>query len=138
MPQYVVISDDAKFGNPNSLHLIENGQVTLNTSNFGPNSYFTIATAATPLTVPDVTLTDDELTWEAVAHADKYEVTIELEDGTKRTVEVTEKALNLSQLVPSLEVGTYKVTVTAKTDSPAYSDSEDQIRKVMLLLIRRS
>ncbi|MGG4400688.1 S-layer homology domain-containing protein [Paenibacillus amylolyticus] len=124
LPRYVVISNDAQFGNPNSLHLIENGQVTLNTSSFGPNSYFTIATAATPLTVPDVTLTDDELTWEAVVHADKYEVTIELEDGTKRTVEVTETALNLSQLVPSLEVGTYKVTVTAKTDSPAYADSE--------------
>lgn len=124
LPQYVLISDDAQFDGQDSIHLIENGQVTLNTSNFGPNSYFTIATAATPLTVPDVTLTDDELTWEAVAHADKYEVTIELEDGTKRTVEVTEKALNLSQLVPSLEVGTYKVTVTAKTDSPAYADSE--------------
>ncbi|MEK4114444.1 hypothetical protein ABIC86_003530 [Paenibacillus sp. DS2363] len=129
LPQYVVISDDAKFGNPNSLHLIENGQLTLNTSSFGPNSYFTIATAATPLTVPDVTLTDDELTWEAVAHADKYEVTIELEDGTKRTVEVTGMALNLSQLVPSLEVGTYKVTVTAKTNNPAYSDSEESNSK---------
>ncbi|MDQ0659493.1 S-layer homology domain-containing protein [Paenibacillus sp. W2I17] len=124
LPQYVVISDDAQFDGQDSFHLIENGQVTLNTSNFGPNSYFTIATAATPLTVPDVTLTDDELTWEAVAHADKYEVTIELEDGTKRTVEVIGTALNLSQLVPSLEVGTYKVTVTAKTDSPAYADSE--------------
>ncbi|MET1172367.1 S-layer homology domain-containing protein [Paenibacillus amylolyticus] len=128
-PRYVVISDDTQFGNPNSLHLIENGQVTLNTSSFGPNSYFTIATAATPLTVPDVTLTDDELTWEAVAHADKYEVTIELEDGTKRTVEVTGMALNLSQLVPSLEVGTYKVTVTAKTNNPAYSDSEESNSK---------
>ncbi|WP_339284870.1 S-layer homology domain-containing protein [Paenibacillus sp. FSL R5-0486] len=125
LPRYVVISDDTQFGNPNSLHLIENGQLTLNTSSFGPNSYFTIATAATPLTVPDVTLTDDELTWEAVAHADKYKVTIELEDGTKRTVEVTGMALNLSQLVPSLEVGTYKVTVTAKTNNPAYSDSEE-------------
>ncbi|OME91801.1 hypothetical protein BK124_26900, partial [Paenibacillus amylolyticus] len=124
LPQYVVISNDAQFDGQDSFHLVENGQVTLNTSNFGPNSYFTIATAATPLTVPDVSLTDDELTWEAVAHADKYEVTIEQEDGTKRTVEVTEKALNLSQLVPSLEVGTYKVTVTAKTDSPAYADSE--------------
>ncbi|MEO2210356.1 S-layer homology domain-containing protein [Paenibacillus amylolyticus] len=129
LPQYVVISDDAQFGNPNSVHLIENGQVTLNTSNFGPNSYFTIATAATPLPAPDITLTDDELTWEAVAHADKYEVTIELEDGTKRTVEVTGTALNLSQLVPSLEVGTYKVTVTAKTDSPAYADSEESNSK---------
>ncbi|PJN57710.1 hypothetical protein PAEAM_39230 [Paenibacillus sp. GM1FR] len=124
LPRYVVISNDAQFDGQDSIHLIENGQVTLNTSNFGPNSYFIIATAATPLTVPDVTLTDDELTWEAVAHADKYEVTIELEDGTKRTVEVTGTALNLSQLVPSLEVGTYKVTVTAKTDSPAYADSE--------------
>ncbi|MGV2963366.1 S-layer homology domain-containing protein [Paenibacillus sp. AGC30] len=124
LSQYVVISNDAQFDGQDSFHLIENGQVTLNTSNFGPNSYFTIATAATPLTVPDVTLTDDELTWEVVAHADKYEVTIELEDGTKRTEEVTGTALNLSQLVPSLEVGTYKVTVTAKTDSPAYADSE--------------
>ncbi|WP_340031507.1 S-layer homology domain-containing protein [Paenibacillus sp. FSL K6-1122] len=129
LPRYVVISDDTQFGNPNSLHLIENGQLTLNTSSFGPNSYFTIATAATPLTVPDVTLTDDELTWEAVAHADKYEVTIELEDGRKRTVEVTGMALNLSQLVPSLEVGTYKVTVTAKTNNPAYSDSEESNSK---------
>ncbi|UOK63656.1 Ig-like domain-containing protein [Paenibacillus sp. OVF10] len=129
LPQYVVISDDTQFGNPSSVHLIENGQVTLNTSNFGPNSYFTIATAATPLSAPDITLTDDELTWEAVAHADKYEVTFELEDGTKRTVEVTGTALNLSQLVPSLEVGTYKVTVTAKTDSPAYADSEESNSK---------
>lgn len=138
LPRYVVISDDAKFGNPNSLHLIENGQLTLNTSSFGPNSYFTIATAATPLTVPDVTLTDDELTWEAVAHADKYEVTIELEDGTKRTVEVTGMALNLSQLVPSLEVGTYKVTVTAKTNNPAYSDSEESNSKSYVVAIDKS
>ncbi|WP_017691513.1 S-layer homology domain-containing protein [Paenibacillus sp. PAMC 26794] len=129
LPQYVVISDDTQFGNPNTLHLIENGQVTLNTSNFGPNSYFTIATAATPLSAPDITLTDDELKWEAVEHADKYEVTIELEDGTKRTVEVPGTALNLSQLVPSLEVGTYKVTVTAKTNNPAYSDSEESNSK---------
>ncbi|OMF55223.1 hypothetical protein BK141_28455 [Paenibacillus sp. FSL R5-0765] len=138
LPQYVVISNDAQFGNPNTLHLIENGQVTLNTSNFGPNSYFTIATTATPLTVPDVTLTDDELTWEAVAHADKYEVTIELEDGTKRTVEVTGMALNLSQLVPSLEVGTYKVTVTAKTNNPAYSDSEESNSKNYVVAIDKA
>ncbi|MEK4371621.1 S-layer homology domain-containing protein [Paenibacillus sp. FSL R5-0473] len=138
LPRYVVISDDTQFGNPNSLHLIENGQLTLNTSSFGPNSYFTIATAATPLTVPDVTLTDDELTWEAVAHADKYEVTIELEDGRKRTVEVTGMALNLSQLVPSLEVGTYKVTVTAKTNNPAYSDSEESNSKSYVVAIDKS
>ncbi|MFL0376716.1 S-layer homology domain-containing protein [Paenibacillus amylolyticus] len=134
LPQYVVISEDTQFDGQDSFHLIENGQVTLNTSNFGPNSYFTIATAATPLTVPDVTLTDDELTWEAVAHADKYEVTIELEDGTKRTVEVTGTALNLSQLVPSLEVGTYKVTVTAKTNNPAYSDSEESNSKSYVVI----
>ncbi|MEK4076000.1 S-layer homology domain-containing protein [Paenibacillus sp. FSL M7-0656] len=124
LPRYLVISDDAKFDAPKSFYLIENGQVSINTSNFGLNSYFTIAEVAAPLTAPDITLIDDELKWEAVEHADKYEVTIELEDGRKRTVEVTEKALNLSQLVPSLEVGTYKVTVTAKTDSPAYADSE--------------
>ncbi|MDQ0723553.1 hypothetical protein QF049_004814 [Paenibacillus sp. W4I10] len=134
LPQYVVISEDTQFDGQDSFHLIENGQVTLNTSNFGPNSYFTIATAATPLTVPDVTLTDDELTWEAVAHADKYEVTIELENGTKRTVEVTGTALNLSQLVPSLEVGTYKVTVTAKTNNPAYSDSEESNSKSYVVI----
>ncbi|WP_091012299.1 S-layer homology domain-containing protein [Paenibacillus amylolyticus] len=138
LPRYVVISDNTQFGNPNSLHLVENGQVTLSTSSFGPNSYFTIATAATPLTVPDVTLTDDELTWEAVAHADKYEVTIELEDGTKRTVEVTGTALNLSQLVPSLEVGTYKVTVTAKTNNPAYSDSEESNSKSYVVAIDKA
>ncbi|MBD8841979.1 FIVAR domain-containing protein, partial [Paenibacillus sp. CFBP 13594] len=138
LPRYVVISDNTQFGNPNSLHLIENGQVTLSTSSFGPNSYFTIATAATPLTVPDVTLTDDELTWEAVAHADKYEVTIELGDGTKRTEEVTGTALNLSQLVPSLEVGTYKVTVTAKTNNPAYSDSEESNSKNYVVAIDKA
>ncbi|MDR6719232.1 S-layer homology domain-containing protein [Paenibacillus sp. 2003] len=138
LPQYVVISEDAQFDGQDSFHLIENGQVTLNTSNFGPNSYFTIATAATPLTVPDVTLIDDELTWEAVAHADKYEVTIELEDGTKRMVEVTGTALNLSQLVPSLEVGTYKVTVTAKTNNPAYSDSEESNSKSYVVAIDKS
>ncbi|MEO2256119.1 S-layer homology domain-containing protein [Paenibacillus amylolyticus] len=129
LPQYVVISEDTQFDGQDSLHLIENGQVTLNTSNFGPNSYFTIATAATPLTVPDVTLTDDELTWEAVAHADKYEVTIELEDGTKRTVEVPGTVLNLSKLEPPLEAGSYTVTVTAKTNNPAYADSEESNSK---------
>ncbi|XOI99088.1 S-layer homology domain-containing protein [Paenibacillus polymyxa] len=124
LPRYLVISDDAKFDAPKSFYLIENGQVSINTSNFGLNSYFTIAEVAAPLTAPDITLIDDELKWEAVEHADKYEVTIELEDGTKRTEEVTGTALNLSQLVPSLEVGTYTVTVTAKTNNPAYSDSE--------------
>ncbi|MGC5774869.1 S-layer homology domain-containing protein [Paenibacillus pabuli] len=44
-PQYVVISDDEQFDAQDSIHLIENGQVTINTSNFGPNSHFTIATA---------------------------------------------------------------------------------------------
>ncbi|MEK4277131.1 S-layer homology domain-containing protein [Paenibacillus sp. FSL R7-0026] len=124
LPRYLVISDDAKFDAPKSFYLIENGQVSINTSNFGLNSYFTIAEVAAPLTAPDITLIDDELKWEAVEHADKYEVTIELEDGTKRTEEVTGTALNLSQLVPSLEVGTYTVTVTAKTNNPAYSDSK--------------
>ncbi|WP_413406733.1 S-layer homology domain-containing protein [Paenibacillus amylolyticus] len=138
LPQYVVISNDAQFGNPNSLLLIENGQVTLNTSSFGPNSYFTIATAATPLTVPDVTLTDDEFTWEAVAHADKYEVTIELEDGTKRTEEVTGTVLNLSQLEPSLEAGNYTVTVTAKTNNPAYADSEASNTKSYVVVIDKA
>lgn len=124
LPQYLVISDDAQFGNPNSLHLIQNGQVTLNTSNFGPDSYFTIATAVTSLTTPDVTLTDDELKWETVEHADQYEVTIEMENGTKRTVEVPGTVLNLSQLEPPLQAGAYTVTVTAKTNNPAYADSE--------------
>ncbi|QOS81866.1 S-layer homology domain-containing protein [Paenibacillus sp. JNUCC31] len=124
-PQYVVISDDEQFDDQDSIHLIENGQVTINTSNFGPNSYFTIATAATPLTAPEVKLIGDELKWEAVEHADKYEVTIQLEDGTTRKVEVPGTALNLSQLEPSLESGTYTVTVTAKTNNPAYSDSEE-------------
>ncbi|MDT9722157.1 S-layer homology domain-containing protein [Paenibacillus sp. ClWae2A] len=138
LPQYVVISDDTQFGNPNSLHLIENGQVTLNTSNFGPNSYFTIATAATPLSAPDITLTDDELTWEAVEHADKYEVTIELEDGTKRTVEVPGTVLNLSQLEPPLEAGAYTVTVTAKTNNPAYADSEASNTKSYVVVIDKA
>lgn len=138
LPQYVVISDDAQFGNPNSVHLIENGQVTLNTSNFGPNSYFTIANAATPLSAPDITLTDDELTWDAVEHADKYEVTIELEDGTTRTVEVTGTVLNLSQLEPSLKAGNYTVTVTAKTNNPAYADSEASNTKSYVVVIDKA
>ncbi|KAA8753908.1 S-layer homology domain-containing protein [Paenibacillus sp. UASWS1643] len=138
LPQYVVISDDTQFGNPNSLHLIENGQVTLNTSNFGPNSYFTIATATTPLSAPVITLTEDELTWEAVEHADKYEVTIELEDGTKRTVEVTGTVLNLSQLEPSLKAGTYTVTLTAKTNNPAYADSEKSNAKSYVVIIDKA
>ncbi|WP_440114776.1 S-layer homology domain-containing protein [Paenibacillus sp. QZ-Y1] len=124
LPRYVVISNDEQFDAQDSFHLIENGQVTINTSNFGSNSYFTIAAAATPLTAPDVKLTGDELKWEAVEHADKYEVTIELEDGTTRTVEVTGTVLNLSELEPSLEAGTYTVTVKAKTNNPAYADSE--------------
>lgn len=138
LPQYVVISDDAQFGNPNSVHLIENGQVTLNTSNFGPNSYFIIATAATPLSAPDITLTDDELIWETVEHADKYEVTIELEDGTKRTVEVSGTVLNLSQLDPPLEAGAYTVTITAKTNNPAYADSEASNTKSYVVIIDKA
>lgn len=138
LPQYVVISGDDQFGAPDSIHLIENGEVTLNTSNFGPNSYFTIATAATPLTVPDVTLTDDELKWEAVEHADKYEVTIELEDGKKRTVEVTDIVLNLSQLEPPLEAGAYTVTVRAKTNNPAYSDSKGSNSKSYVVAIDKA
>ncbi|WP_340015061.1 S-layer homology domain-containing protein [Paenibacillus sp. FSL K6-1318] len=138
LPQYVVISDDTQFGNPNTLHLIENGQVTLNTSNFGPNSYFTIATAAASLTAPDITLIDDELKWEVVEHADKYEVTIELEDGTTRTVEVTGTALNLSQLEPPLKAGAYTVTVTAKTNNPAYADSEASNTKSYVVIIDKA
>lgn len=138
LPQYLVISDDAQFGNPNSLHLIQNGQVTLNTSNFGPDSYFTIATAVTSLTAPDVTLTDDELKWETVEHADKYEVTIEMENGTKRTVEVPGTVLNLSQLEPPLRAGAYTVTVTAKTNNPAYADSEASNGKSYVVIIDKA
>ncbi|MFX3648816.1 MAG: S-layer homology domain-containing protein [Paenibacillus sp.] len=138
LPQYLVISDDAQFGNSNSLHLIQNGQVTLNTSNFGPDSYFTIATAVTPLTAPDVTLTDDELQWETVEHADKYEVTIEMENGTKRTVEVPGTVLNLSQLEPPLNAGAYTVTVTAKTNNPAYADSEASDGKIYVVIIDKA
>ncbi|APO43041.1 hypothetical protein BS614_02465 [Paenibacillus xylanexedens] len=138
LPQYVVISDDAQFDDQDSYHLIENDQVTLNTSNFGPNSYFTIVTAATPLSAPDITLTDDELKWEAVEHADKYEVTIELEDGTKRTVEVPGTVLNLSQLDPPLEAGAYTVTVTAKTNNPAYADSEASNTKSYVVVIDKA
>ncbi|MCP1187452.1 S-layer homology domain-containing protein [Paenibacillus sp. 1781tsa1] len=138
LPQYLVISDDAQFGNPNSLHLIQNGQVTLNTSNFGPDSYFTIATAATPLSAPVITVIDDELTWEAVEHADKYEVTIEMENGTKRTVEVPGTVLNLSQLEPPLKAGAYTVTVTAKTNNPAYADSEASNGKSYVVIIDKA
>ncbi|MEK4663647.1 S-layer homology domain-containing protein [Priestia sp. FSL H7-0729] len=138
LPQYVVISDDTQFGNPNSLHLIQNGQVTLNTSNFGPDSYFTIATAATPLSAPVIMLIDDELTWEAVEHADKYEVTIEMENGTKRTVEVPGTVLNLSQLEPPLKAGAYTVTVTAKTNNPAYADSEASNGKSYVVIIDKA
>ncbi|WP_433749080.1 S-layer homology domain-containing protein [Paenibacillus amylolyticus] len=138
LSQYLVISDDAQFANPNSLHLIQNGQVTLNTSNFGPNSYFTIATATAPLTAPDITLTGDELTWETVEHADNYEVTIEMENGTKRTVEVPGTVLNLSQLEPPLKAGTYTVTVTAKTNNPAYADSEASDAKSYVVVIDKA
>ncbi|MBT2284924.1 S-layer homology domain-containing protein [Paenibacillus polymyxa] len=137
-PRYIVISDDEQFDGQDSFHLIENGQVTLNTSNFGPNSYFTIAAAATPLSAPDIELTGDELNWEVVEHADKYEVTIELEDGTTRTVEVTGTALNLSQLEPSLEAGNYTVTVTAKTNNPAYADSEASNTKSYVVVIDKA
>lgn len=123
-PRYLVISNDEQFDAQDSFHLIENGQVTLNTSNFDSNSYFTFAAAANPLTTPDVTLTGDELNWEAVEHADQYEVTIKLEDGSKRTVPVEGTSLNLSLLEPSLAPGSYTVTVTAKTNNPAYSNSE--------------
>ncbi|MBN2981016.1 S-layer homology domain-containing protein [Cohnella algarum] len=88
-----------------------------------PETY-TVPEPATPLAKPVVDLTGDDLTWEAVTNADKYEVAIELEDGTSRTVEVTGTSVDLSTLDPALQPGTYTVTVTAKSDNPAYTDSE--------------
>lgn len=127
--QYLIISNDDQFDTQDSFHLIENGQVTLDTSNFGPDSYFTFALVADALATPDVILTGDELNWEAVEHADQYEVTLQLEDGTKRTVPVDGTSLNLSLLEPPLESGEYTVTVTAKTNDPAYSNSEPSTPK---------
>ncbi|WFR63792.1 S-layer homology domain-containing protein [Paenibacillus amylolyticus] len=90
------------------------------------------------MTAPDVTLTDDELQWETVEHADKYEVTIEMENGTKRTVEVPGTVLNLSQLEPPLKAGAYTVTVTAKTNNPAYADSEASDGKSYVVIIDKA
>lgn len=123
-PRYLIISNDDQLDTQDSFHLIENGQITLDTSNFSADSYFTFAITANPLATPDVTLTGDELNWEAVEHADQYEVKIQLEDGTTRTVPVEGTSLNLSLLEPPLESGKYTVTVTAKTNNPAYSNSQ--------------
>ncbi|WP_366292208.1 S-layer homology domain-containing protein [Paenibacillus sp. AN1007] len=125
----MVISNDDQFDTQDSFYPIENGKVTLNTSHFNSDSYFTFAITANPLTTPEVTLTGDELTWGAVEHADQYEVTINLENGTKRTVPVEGTSLNLSLLEPSLASGSYTVTVTAKTNNPAYADSEPSAPK---------
>ncbi|MCM3759949.1 S-layer homology domain-containing protein [Alkalihalobacillus oceani] len=78
---------------------------------------------ATPLPAPTVTLTDDVLTWGPINDAEKYEATIELEDGTTRTVEVTDPTLDLSSLEPPLAPGTYKVNVVAKSNNPNYTTS---------------
>ncbi|GBF75564.1 hypothetical protein PA598K_03981, partial [Paenibacillus sp. 598K] len=65
------------------------------------------------------------LSWDEVNHADKYEVTIEIEGEEPRVIVVEEGTeLDLSGLQPALAPGTYSVTVVAKSNSPAYSDSD--------------
>uniref|UniRef100_UPI000A9A0787 hypothetical protein n=1 Tax=Bacillus sp. JCM 19034 TaxID=1481928 RepID=UPI000A9A0787 len=79
---------------------------------------------ATPLETPEVMLDENGvLKWEEITNADKYEVTIEVEDGEPIVVEVTEGTeLDLTEL--ELEPGTYTVSVVAKSDDSAYTDSE--------------
>lgn len=105
------------------------GQVSLNSSELVDGGTFTFARALkpvfTPLTTPgNVQLTGSELAWDAVEHADKYEVTITPENGTPVTVEVTSGTkLDLSTLNPPLTAGNYELTVIAKSNDSAYTES---------------
>ena|GEM_PF-812383 len=104
------------------------GQVALNSSQLVGGGTFTFARALKPvstLTTPgNVHLTGSELAWDSVEHADKYEVTITPENGTPVTVEVTSGTkLDLSTLNPPLTAGNYDLTVIAKSNDSAYTDS---------------
>ncbi|WP_341183255.1 S-layer homology domain-containing protein [Paenibacillus sp. FSL H7-0756] len=74
------------------------------------------------LAKPNAQLNKDMLSWGPVDHADNYEVTVKLSDGTSITKAVYGAELDLSTL--GLEPGSYEVTVNAKSDNDAYVDSE--------------
>ncbi|WP_341346284.1 S-layer homology domain-containing protein [Paenibacillus sp. FSL H3-0469] len=74
------------------------------------------------LAKPNAQLNKDMLSWGPVDHADNYEVTVKLSDGTSITKDVYGAELDLSTL--GLEPGSYEVTVNAKSDNDAYVDSE--------------
>ncbi|WP_238654374.1 S-layer homology domain-containing protein [Paenibacillus piscarius] len=74
------------------------------------------------LAKPNAQLDKDMLSWGPVDHADNYEVTVKLSDGTSVTQAVYGTELDLSTL--GLQPGSYEVTVNAKSDNDAYVDSE--------------
>ncbi|WP_405105592.1 S-layer homology domain-containing protein [Paenibacillus sp. FSL K6-1217] len=76
----------------------------------------------TKLAKPNAQLDKDMLSWGPIDHADNYEVTVKLSDGTSITKAVYGAELDLSTL--GLKPGSYDVTVTAKSDNDAYVDSE--------------
>ncbi|WP_458124717.1 S-layer homology domain-containing protein [Paenibacillus sp. Z3-2] len=87
---------------------------------------YTVPTPATSLAAPsNVKVTEDQLTWDAVENAESYEVSITDSEGNIRPVTVPSGTeLDLSTLEPSLAPGEYTITVTAKSNDPAYADSE--------------
>ncbi|WP_077568808.1 S-layer homology domain-containing protein [Paenibacillus ihbetae] len=101
------------------------GQVTLSTGELADGATFTFARALKiPLAAPNVKLDVHELTWEPVEHADKYEVTITLNDNTVKIVEVLDGKTTLDLTTLGLAPDTYKLTVIAKSSDLAYSESE--------------
>ncbi|QUL54948.1 FIVAR domain-containing protein [Paenibacillus tritici] len=97
-----------------------NGKGNLKGSNGVPVDAF--AKDITKLAKPNAQLNKDMLSWGPIDHADNYEVTVKLSDGTSITKAVYGAELDLSTL--GLKPGSYDVTVTAKSDNDAYVDSE--------------
>lgn len=70
---------------------------------------------STQLAAPVISLSGNKVTWQAVEHADSYDVTV----GTKAAVNVTTTEYTVTETAP----GDYNVTVVAKSSNSNYTDS---------------
>lgn len=68
------------------------------------------------LTSPEITLEGNVVSWKAVEHADSYSVKV----GSDAAVSVTTTSYTINKTA----VGSYKVTVTAKSSDDKYTDSD--------------
>ncbi|MBS3681472.1 FIVAR domain-containing protein [Ornithinibacillus massiliensis] len=122
-PLYVIVSSDDHFGAEDSFYLIEDGKVTIDTKNFGPVSYFTIAA-----TVPQIeggSLEQTETEGTRIALTFDHEVNLSSLDGFTITVNGEEVAIN--EVTFEVDPNNQKQLVLTLPDGTHVTDKEVKV-----------